>query len=116
MPRNHALFFRIIPSCACPRPPVGAGSGERRGTLLASQHFVRKRYLAEPSGGRYTVGTVYKHDSQRGIRRFACAYYVAGQRYQTTREGGIAQGRELPCAPLQARFYVSFAPESPGTA
>ncbi|RZL14512.1 MAG: hypothetical protein EOO62_05255 [Hymenobacter sp.] len=77
---------------------------------------MRARCLAEPGGGRYTVGTVYKHDSQRGIHRFACAYYVAGQRYQTTREDGIAQGRELPCAPLQARFYVSFALESPGTA
>lgn len=95
-------------------PVLGVGVGVV--LLLGSRSLVRTRYLAEPGGGRYTVGTVYKHDSQRGIRRFVCAYYVTNQRYQTDQECGIAQGRELPCPLLQARFYIGFAPESPGTA
>lgn len=75
----------------------------------------RERYLLQPGKGRYTVATIYKHAWWRGRRKFVCAYFVAGQRYQTDQQCGIAQGQELPCPALGARRYIYFAPQDPNT-
>lgn len=83
---------------------------------LVSWALARERYLLRPGAGRYTVGVVDEHYTQRGRQKFVCVYHVARQRWQTGQACGIARGQDLPCPALQTRRYVYFAPEDPGIA
>ena len=78
--------------------------------------LLRERYLLQPGKGRYTVATVFKRDTQRGKQRFACEYYLAGERHQTGERCGSENGYALVCPAVGQRLYIYYAPESPGTA
>ncbi len=75
----------------------------------------RQQYLLRPGAGRYTVSTVFKYGRMRGRPRFVVEFWVGGQRYQTDEECDKQASREVPCPARGTRFFVYFAPETPGT-
>jgi hypothetical protein len=90
------------------------------GILLSTLFFLlaysgpRSRYLLRAGAYHYTVARVFKDGMQRGNHVFVYEYYVAGQRYQSSRECGPEEWRAWACPALGQRYYVQFSLASPG--
>ena len=90
------------------------------GLLLSTLFFLlaysgpRSRYLLREGAYHYTSARVLKYGMQRGNHVFVYEYYVAGQRYQSSRECGPEEWRAWACPALGQRYYVRFALASPG--
>lgn len=91
------------------------------GLVLSALFFLlaysgpRSRYLLREGAYRYTAARVLKYGTQRGNPVFVYEYYVAGQRYQSSRECGPESWRTWACPALGQRYYVQFSLASPGT-
>ena len=89
------------------------------GVFLSAGFFVmayfppHHKYLLRPGASHYTTAQVFKYGNQRGNDVFVYEYYVAGQRYQSSRECGIKDWQALPCPRLGTRYYIRFSLEDP---
>jgi hypothetical protein len=90
------------------------------GLLLTTLFFLlaysgpRTRYLLREGAYRYTAARILKYSMQRGNHVFVYEYYVAGQRYQSSRECGPEDWRTWACPALGQRYYVQFSLAAPG--
>ncbi|WP_223653219.1 hypothetical protein [Hymenobacter psoromatis] len=71
------------------------------------------KYLLREGASHYTTAKVFKYGYQRGYHVFVYEYYVAGTRYQSSRECGVKEWQALPCPDLGTRYYIRFSLEDP---
>lgn len=83
--------------------------------FLIAYSTPRKHYLLRGGVARYTAARVFKYGNEKGDDKFVYEYYVAGQRYQSSRKCGVKDWQQQPCPALGNRYYVRFSPENPGT-